>query len=258
MSTLDGRVAVVTGSSRGVGRGIALRLARNGAAVAVNYRRGAEAADEVVSEIVSAGGRAKAYCAAIDDHDAVDAMVDAVREDLGPVDIVVSNAGTASRGQPVSDTPDADFVSLLQVHALGPIHLVQRVLPDMRAAERGDVVMISSSTVTEAPALSAPYTMAKAAMEMCVRTLAQEEREHGIRANIVAPGLVETEMGRRLVRAATGGGSIEDLARTYPFGRVCTPEDIAGVVAFLVSADAGYVTGQRVTVDGGGRPVSVI
>ncbi|MGE2716301.1 SDR family NAD(P)-dependent oxidoreductase [Mycolicibacterium litorale] len=257
MSTLKGRVAVVTGSSRGVGRGIALRLAADGAAVAVNYRRDSDAAEEVVAEIVSSGGRAHAYSAAINDAAAVDAMVEAVRADLGPVDIVVSNAGTASKGQPVSDTPAADFLSLLQVHALGPIHLLQRVLPDMRAAGRGDVVMISSSTVAEAPELSAPYTMAKAAMEMCVRTLAQEERRHGIRANIVAPGLVETEMGRRLVRAATGG-SMEDIAESYPFGRICTPADIAGAVAYLVSADASYVTGQRITVDGGGRSVSVV
>ncbi|WP_236735411.1 SDR family NAD(P)-dependent oxidoreductase [Mycolicibacterium peregrinum] len=248
----------MTGSSRGVGRGIALRLAADGAAVAVNYRRDADAADEVVAEIVSAGGRAKAYGAAINDAAAVDAMVQAVRADLGPVDIVVSNAGTASKGQSVGDTPGADFLSLLQVHTLGPIHLIQRVLPDMRAAGRGDVVMISSSTVGEAPENSAPYTMAKAAMEMCVRTLAREERVHGIRANIVAPGLVETDMGRRLVKAATGGGSMEDIAASYPFGRVCTPADIAGAVAFLVSADAEYVTGQRITVDGGGRSVSVV
>jgi NAD(P)-dependent dehydrogenase (short-subunit alcohol dehydrogenase family) len=258
MSRLDGRVAVVTGSSRGVGRGIALRLAADGAAVAVNYRRDAAAADEVVAEIVAAGGRAHAYGAAIDDDAAVDVMVDAVRTDLGPIDIVVSNAGTASRGQTVGDTPGSDFLSLLRVHALGPIHLLQRALPDMRAAGRGDVVMISSSTVGEAPENSAPYTMAKAAMEMCVRTLAREERVHNIRANIVAPGLVETDMGRRLVRAATGGGAIEDIAASYPFGRVCRPADVAGAVAYLVSADAEYVTGQRITVDGGGRPISVV
>lgn len=258
MSGLKGRVALVTGSSRGVGRGVALRLAADGAAVAVNYRRDADAAEEVVAEIISNGGQAKAYSASIDDATAVDAMVTAARTDLGPIDIVVSNAGTASKGQTVADTPGADFLSLLQVHALGPIHLIQRVLPDMRAAGRGDVVMISSSTVGEAPENSAPYTMAKAAMEMCVRTLAREERVHGLRANIVAPGLVETDMGRRLVRAATGGGTIEDIASSYPFGRVCTPADIGGAVAFLVSADAEYLTGQRITVDGGGRSISVV
>ncbi|BBZ00788.1 beta-ketoacyl-ACP reductase [Mycolicibacterium chitae] len=258
MSGLQGRVAIVTGSSRGVGRAIALRLAADGAAVAINYRREAAAADEVVAEIVAAGGKAKAYGAAINDEAAVDAMVEAVRTDLGPVDIVVSNAGTASKGQSVGDTPAADFLSLLQVHTLGPIHLLQKVLPDMRAAGRGDVVMVSSSTVADAPALSAPYTMAKAAMEMCVRTIAQEERANGIRANIVAPGLVETEMGRRLVKAATGGGTMDDIAASYPFGRVCTPEDVAGTVAYLVSADASYVTAQRITVDGGGRSVQVV
>lgn len=258
MADLKGRVALVTGGSRGVGRGVALRLAADGAAVAVNYRRDADAAEEVVAEIVSAGGQASAYAASIDDEAAVDAMVAAARAELGPIDIVVSNAGTASRGQLVADTPGADFVSLLQVHALGPIHLIQRVLPEMRTAGRGDIVMISSSTVAEAPERSAPYTMAKAAMEMCVRTLAREEREHGIRANIVAPGLVETDMGRRLVKAATGGGSIDDVAQSYPFGRVCTPADVAGAVGYLVSADSEYVTGQRITVDGGGRSISVV
>ena len=179
-------------------------------------------------------------------------MVAAVRRDLGPVSIVVSNAGTASRGNLVADTPRDEFLSLLDVHVLGPIFLVQAGLPDLRAAGRGDVVMVSSNTVDTTPARGASYTMAKGAMETAVRTLAREERRSGIRANIVAPGLVATEMGRRLVQASTGG-DLDDLSASSPFGRVCTPEDVAGAVAWLVSDSASYITGQRIFVDGGGR-----
>ncbi|MDI9933216.1 SDR family oxidoreductase [Rhodococcus sp. IEGM 1354] len=253
---VDGRVAVVTGASRGVGRGIAVTLAAGGAAVAVNYRKDSDAADEVVRQIRAGGGRAHAFQASIDDRAAVDAMVDSIHGHFGPVSIVVSNAGTASKGAGVADTPLSQFESQLAVHALGPISLVQALLPDLRAGGRGDIVMISSNTVATTPAGAAPYTMAKAAMETAVMTLAREERRHGIRANIVAPGLVDTDMGRRLVRATTGD-ELGENSRDFPFGRVCTPEDIAGVVSWLVSDSASYVTGQKIAVDGGGPGVSI-
>lgn len=253
---LHGRVALITGASRGAGRAIAVRLAAEGAAVAVNYRREQAAADEVVKEIVAAGGIAAAYQASVDDEAATAAMARAVRGDLGPVSVLVSNAGTASRGRDIAGTPGEEYLALLRVHALGPLALLRELLPDLRAAERGDVVMISSSTVGSAPPNSAPYTMAKAAMETAVRTLAREERRHGVRANIVAPGLLATDMGTRLVRASTGG-ALEDLDAASPFGRVCRPEDVAGAVAWLVSADAGYVTGQKIVVDGGGPDITI-
>lgn len=253
---LAGRVALVTGGSRGVGRAVAVRLAADGARVAVTFRRDAQAAEEVVAQIAAAGGTARAWQASIDDAEAVAAMADSVHAELGPVDLLVSNAGSASSGRDIADTPDEEFVKLLRVHALGPIALIRHLLPDMRSRPRGDVVVISSALTDAAPGGAAPYTMAKAAVEAAVRTLAREERRYGIRANIVAPGLVATEMGRRLV--AANGSEISRLDESYPFGRVCRPEDVAGVVAFLVSDDAGYVTGQRLRVDGGGAQVTVV
>lgn len=255
-AALAGRVALVTGGSRGVGRAISVRLAQSGAVVAVNYRRDADAAQEVVARITAASGTARAYQAAIGDDAAVGQMLEAIREDLGTVDILVNNAGSASRGHDVATTTAQEFQSLMRVHAFGPIGLIQQVLPGMRKAAagpagRGDIVMISSNSTDHTPVNSAPYTMAKSAMETCMRTLAQEERRYGIHANIVAPGLVATEMGKRLVSAARGTG-IDELDASSPFGRVCRPEDVAGAVAFLVSPDSGYVTGHRLVVDGGG------
>ena len=254
---LAGRVALVTGGSRGVGRGIALRLAEEGAAIAVNYRRDAEAAAEVVAEITASGGRAVSYAASVSDPDAVRAMASDVGADLGPVDLLVSNAGLASRGTAVADTERSEYQRLLDVHLLGPLELVRALLPGMRTAQRADVVVISSTTTTELPRGGAAYTMAKAAMEAAAFILAREEREHGVRVNVVAPGLVATDMGERLV-AARGAGSVAELDASYPFGRVARPADVAGVVAFLASQDGDYLTGQRVEVDGGGPDVALL
>lgn len=241
----------MTGASRGIGRQIALRLAADGAAVAVNYRRDADAAHEVVARITAEGGRAMAFPAAIGDAEATSAMVARVSEEWGDVDLVVSNGGTASSGRAIADTPDDEYLRLMSVHALGPMALIRELLPALRRAPRSDVIVVSSVIATQYPSNSAPYTMAKLALEAGIRTLAREERGSGLRANIVAPGLVATDMGSRLV-AATTGGTLDDLAAQYPFGRVATPDDVAGVVAFLASAEGEYLTGQRIEVDGGG------
>jgi len=249
---LAGRTALVTGSSRGVGAAIAFRLAREGARIAVHYQRDAEAADAVVSQIVGAGGAAAKFRAAMDDFDTLDEMCDALLNTFGAVDLVINNAGSASRGNVVANSSIAEFDQLLRIHALGPLHLIRRLLPGIRQAARGDIIAISSTTVANAPANAAPYTMAKAAMEVAIRTLAREELGNAIRANIVAPGLVDTEMGSRLVQAVNDGQKLSDLHAGFPFGRVCQPCDVAALVAFLVSEDGSYVTGQRIVVDGGG------
>jgi 3-oxoacyl-[acyl-carrier protein] reductase len=249
--TLEGRVALVTGGGRGIGRAISLGLAADGAAVAVNFRRDEAAALATVDEISAAGGRAHAFAGSVDRFDDDEKMVDAVRGQLGPIDLLVNNAGVASRGLTVADTDPSEPDRLWRTHAFGAWALSKLVLPDMRKAARGDIVMISSAAVQFMAPFSAPYNMAKAALEALAVTLAKEERGHGIHVNVVAPGLVDTEMGRRLVKGAQGGDDIHTLDGHSAFGHVCSPEEVAQVVRFIVSDSASYVTGQRIGVDGG-------
>jgi NAD(P)-dependent dehydrogenase (short-subunit alcohol dehydrogenase family) len=245
------RVALVTGGSRGIGRAIALGLAEDGTDVAVSYRREADAAAEVVSGAEALGVRGRAYPATLGTPEAAEGLAAAVLDDLGHVDILVVNAGVASRGLPVTETDHAELERVIGTHALSAHHLCRLLMPQMRERPRGDVVVISSIATRLLSAGGAPYNMAKAALEALAMTLAKEERPHGIRVNVVAPGLVDTEMGRRLVRATDGVEDIHALDARSPFGRVCAPEDVASVVRFLVSDRCAYVTGQRIAVDGG-------
>lgn len=255
MGSLDGKVALVTGGGRGIGRAISLALAAEGATVAINYRRDVESAESTMGEIVAAGGTATVHRASTDIPDESRTMVEEVLGIHGGVDILVVNGGVASRGRSVSDTEAEEVWQLVATHALGPHQLCRHLLPSMRTRGRADIVFISSVATSSMSAFGAPYNMGKAAMEALALTLAKEERDHGIRVNIVAPGLVETDMGVRLARAVTGQARMEDLRALdsqSPFGRVCQPADIAAAVLWFCSPAAGYVSGQRLQVDGGG------
>jgi len=188
----------------------------------------------------------------VDSLDDVRRIAAEASDALGAIDILVHNAGIASKGNTVAKTEPEELDRVMRTHALGPFWLTNLLLPDMRTKPRGDIVFISSNTtrLKGMPGV-APYHMGKHAMEALAFSLAKEERGKGIHVNIVAPGLVKTEMGRRLMNA--WGQDIDAMDESSHYGRVCRPEDIANVVRWLVSEGAGYVNGERIYVDGGAQ-----
>lgn len=250
--TLAGRAALVTGASRGIGRGIAIALAEAGADIAVNYTRDEQAAAETVAAIAAMGRRAKAYRASVADEGACAAMTAAIEADFGPLSILINNAGIASRGRSVADTGADEVEKLLAVHAVGAHRLSRLCLPQLRRHPRSDIVIISSVATLGHGANGAPYNMAKAAGEALALTLAKEEMKHGVRVNIVAPSLTVSDMGERLSRAITGQEDIHHLDAQFPFGRVPTPGDVAAAVLWFVSDANPYCSGQKLNIDGAG------
>ena len=250
---LSDRVALVSGGGRGIGKAISTTLASYGATVVVNYRVDVRAAEATVNEIRDVGSDAVAIQADISSFDEVSELVRQAEEMYSAIGILVNNAGLPSRGLSVADTDPRELQRVMNTQANGAHYLSKLVIPKMRALHRGDIVMISSAATKGFSARGAPYSMSKAALEALAATLYKEERENGIRVNTVAPGLVETEMGRRFVRASTGIVNMRDLDGRMPFGHVCQPQDIADLVAFLVSDANVYITGERIYCDGGGE-----
>lgn len=246
-------MALVSGGGRGIGRAIALGLAADGADVVVNYRRDAEAAEETVRGIAELGRRAVAIPASISDYEECRRLVGESVEAMGQLDILINNAGIASRGQSVEDSDPAEMERVVRTHAFGAWYLCHEAIPHLKTRPRGDIVMISSVATMSNGANGSPYNMGKAALEGLAYTLAKEVRPYGVHVNVVAPGLVETEMGKRLARAAAGVEDIRRLDEIMPFGRVCQPDDVADVVRFFCSDRAGYLTGERLYVWGGGQ-----
>ena len=246
------KVALVTGGSRGIGRAIALGLAEDGYDVVVNYRRDADAADDAVRSIESLGRRCVAVPAAVEDPASCAELAERAVAAFGQLNVLVSNAGVASRGLSVAETDPAELERVVRTHAFAPHRLCQLLLPELRKRDCASVVVVSSTVTRDYPANGAPYNMGKAALEALAFTLAREERHHGVRVNVVAPGLVATDMGTRLAAATMGVADVYELDEKMPFGRVCRPEDVAAVVRWVVSPAASYVTGERINVDGGG------
>ena len=255
MGSLSGRNALVTGASRGIGRAIALKLASEGANIIVNYANSASSAEDVVTEIRELGVRAEAIQADVSDRSACEAMVDSAIRIFGQIDMLVNNAGIGSSGidRPTitEDTYD-QYELLIGANLWGPIYMSKALVPHMRSAERSDIIMISSVATDTYSERMGLYSIGKAGMEALAYTHAKEERSNGMRVNVVAPGLVDTDMGRKLITLLPGSDDMRERDAGAPFGYVCTPEDIASAVYFLVSENGRYLTNQRIAVNGGG------
>jgi len=235
---LKGRVALVTGASRGIGAAIATTLARAGAAVAINYRERADAADALVAKIIDAGGRATKFGADVSQSTAVTRLVEHTASTLGPIDILVNNAGIAIvRG--VDDLGESDFDRTIIVNLKSAFLCTQAVVPAMRARKWGRIVNISSGAARGAGAIGPHYNASKAGMEGLTRGYAARLVKDGITVNAVAPSLIETDM--------MSGRS--DLARNIPLGRLGRPEEVAQAVLMVLGND--YMTGQTIILNGG-------
>ena len=244
----EGSVALVTGASRGIGRATALELSRQGATVVVNFSRSKEQADEVVCEIERAGGSAVPWQADVADEDQVRAMMRMVKSRFKRLDILVNNAGSTADGFVVMmSTEKWDHV--LRVNLRGTFLCTREALKLMIHRRSGSIVNISSVSGLIGTEGQANYAASKGAVHAFTKTVAREGAGFGVRANAVAPGLVDTEMIATIPPAL-----LDTFMNTIPMKRVGTPEEIASVVAFLASDGASYITGTVVSADGGLAP----
>ena len=248
MSELKGRTALVTGSSRGIGAAIARVFAANGASVAVHGRDpGAVAA--VTAEINQCGGRAVSVLADLTRYEEVEAMRDSVEAGLGPVDLLVANAGgSTARPGPVEDISEADWNASIEANLTSTFLTVKAFLPGMKQRGKGTIITMSSAAARRPTAQSpAAYTGAKAAIEVLTRQVAVQAGPHGVRANCLAPETILTERNRQQIPAAVQ----DQLRLSHPVQRLGTPEDVAQAALFLASDRSGWVSGVTLDIAGG-------
>jgi 3-oxoacyl-[acyl-carrier protein] reductase len=247
MSKLEGKVAVVTGASKGIGAAIAKQLAADGASVVVNYSTSREGADKVVSEISKAGGKAIAVGGSVSKESDVQALFDSTKKAFGKVDILVNNAGVYAFA-PIEQITAEEYKRIYDTNVLG-VFLATKAAVPLFPAEGGSIVNISSVVSTLAPPGASIYSSTKGALDTITKSLAKELGPRKIRVNAINPGLVNTE-GTQSAGMAGSDFEKEAIART-PLGRVGQPEDIAMPVAFLASEDARWITGETIFVSGG-------
>ncbi len=241
--SLNGKTALVTGASRGIGRAIALRLAEDGANVAVIYAGSADKAEAVVNEITALGVNAKAYRCNVADSAAVNETVKAVTNDLGKIDILVNNAGITRDGLMLR-MKDEDFDAVLDTNLKGAFNMIRACYSGFIRKKSGRIINISSVSGIMGNAGQANYSASKAGVIGLTKSVARELASRGITCNAVAPGFIQTDMTENL-------GDNNPLLNSIPLGRMGKPEAIAAAVAFLASDSAADITGEVLKVDGG-------
>ena len=239
---LDDKVALITGASRGIGKEIALLLAKNGASIAVNYKNSEKDADEVVSSIIDFGGKAIKVKAAVEQLKEVEVMIQTVKSELGGLDILVNNAGII-RDKLLYSMQEEDWLEVINTNLIGTINCSKAVVLGMMRRRSGKIVNIASLSAISGSPGQTNYTAAKGGIISFTKSLAREVAALGINVNAVAPGYIETDMVKNLRK--------DELVKLIPAGRFGKPEEVARVVLFLVSDVSSYVTGQTIKVDGG-------
>lgn len=250
---LEGRVALVTGASRGIGRATALAFAREGAKIVVNYRRERSKAEEVVGEIEKLGGAALAFQADVGDRDAVERMVEEALGAFGGMDILVNNAGVSMGAGSLLEFNEEEYDPMWRVNVKGVLHCTRAVAPHMIEKRYGKIVNIASVAGLGTALLPGNmlYASTKAAVIILTKRLALELGQHGINVNAIAPGLIRTDMGLGYHRATEQAKRIRYFEEHSVFRRIGEPEEVANVAVFLASDEASFITGQVITVDGG-------
>ena len=242
---MNGKTALVTGASRGIGRAIALRLAREGMNVAIVYAGNTAAAEETAQGVREAGAQANCYACDVADEAAVGALCKRVAAEMGPIYALVNNAGI-TRDKLAAQMKEEDFDAVLDVNLKGAFHFIRHTYSGFLRQRAGRIVNISSVVGLMGNAGQANYAASKAGLIGLTKSAARELASRGITVNAVAPGFIETDMTAKLsdrVREAAAG--------QIPLGHFGNPEDIAAAAAFLASDQAGYITGQVLCVDGG-------
>lgn len=250
MQRFEGKTVIVTGGGGGIGGATCRRFASEGAAVAV-FDRDLAAAERRAGDIVAAGGRAQAFACDITVRDQVDAAVAAASAALGPVDVLVNNAGW-DIFKPFTKTTPAQWESLIAINLVGALHMHHAVLPEMVARRSGRIVNIASDAARVGSSGEAVYAACKGGLVAFSKTLAREHARHGITVNVVCPGPTDTAL---FADYKEGAGNPEKLVEAFtksiPLGRIGQPDDLPGAIAFFASDDAAFVTGQVLSVSGG-------